>query len=164
MPLRGAGSLSFVALIMAGGCSTSSLPNSTPPAAPAGGIAVAYAKDLFSGQWQAGRSLVLPGDRNAYDVLVTVIRQNVTSARNVSVGSESLIGNTDTVVLNGQFCTASGVSQSAATSCIGNSNSKTSNKALTVTLTRYSGHWYVYYPCGQSGEPRCPTSLGKQGG
>jgi hypothetical protein len=165
MSLRGKVTLFIIALIMAGGCSTNSSSDRTPPATPSpGSIAVAYARDLFSGHWQAGRSLVLPEDRNTYDALATVIRQNVVSARNVSVGSDNLSGNTDTVVLNGQFCTASGVAQSAATSCIGNSNPKTSNKAFTVALTRYAGRWYVYYPCGRTGAPRCPTPSGKQGG
>lgn len=118
---------------------------------------MAYTRDLFSGEWQAARPLVLPADRNTFDVLAAVIHQNTVSARDVSVGSENIDGNVGTIVLTGRFCTASGASQSAASACITNSNANTSNKALTVALARYEGHWYVYYPCGKAGDPKCPS-------
>lgn len=143
---------------LAAGCSSPPSLHGAPTAASTpGGVAVAYARDLFSGQWQAARPLVLPQDRNTFDVLAAVIHQNTVSARDVSVGTENASGNTATIVLKGRFCTASGAAQSAATACITNSNPNASNKALTVALTHYAGHWYVYYPCGRAGARKCPS-------
>ena len=136
------------------GCSVAgSVSNLKVATADPGKIAVTYTLDLFSGKLSGARELMYSLDRPAFDIIAAVIRNNRASARNVSVGSLDVNGNTALVILEGTFCVAgpTGTKAGAKTygvpKCFTNSNPKSSNRAAWVKLIRLAtGHWYVYFP------------------
>ena len=128
-------------------------PNTKALSANPGKTAVAFTVDLNSGKLGAARELMYSLDRPAFDILAAVIQGNRVSARDVSVGSSTINGNTAVVILEGTFCVAgpTGAAYGAKTygvpKCFTNSNPKSSNRAAWVKLIRLAtGHWYVYFP------------------
>jgi len=128
-------------------------PNTKALSAEPGKTAVAFTVDINSGRFGAARKLVYSLNQPTFDILATVIRGNRVSARDVSVGSSTINGNTAVVILKGTFCVAgpTGAAYGAKTygvpKCFTNSNPKSSNRAAWVKLIRLAtGHWYVYFP------------------
>ncbi|MEJ0014532.1 MAG: hypothetical protein WDN07_02975 [Actinomycetota bacterium] len=144
----------FVASTILTGCSMGgSVSNTKALTADPGKIAVTFTVDLYSSKLSAARELVYSLDRPPFDILAAVIRGNRTSARDVSVGSSTINGNTAIVILEGTFCvagpagTASGAKAYGVPKCFTNSNPKSSNLAARVKLIRVAtGRWYVYFP------------------
>ena len=130
-----------------------SVPNAKVLSADPGKIAVAFTTDIYSGRLGAARKLVYSLNQPTFDIFAAVIRGNRVSARDVSVGSSTINGNTALVILEGTFCVAgpTGTKAGAKTygvpKCFTNSNPKSSNRAAWVKLIRLAtGHWYVYFP------------------
>lgn len=130
-----------------------SVPNAKVLSADPGKIAVAFTADIYSGRLGAARKLVYSLNQPTFDIFAAVIRGNRVSARDVSVGSSTINGNTALVILEGTFCVAgpTGTKAGAKTygvpKCFTNANPKSSNRAAWVKLIRLAtGHWYVYFP------------------
>ena len=139
--------------ILADSSVAGSVPTAKVLLADPGKIAVAFTADIYSGRLGAARKLVYSLNQPTFDIIAAVIRNNRASARNVSVGSLTVNGNTALVILEGTFCVAgpTGIKAGAKTygvpKCFTNSNPKSSNRAAWVKLIRLAtGHWYVYFP------------------
>ena len=116
-------------------------------------VAIAYTEDLYSGKLDQSRQLVYPEDRPTFDIISAIIQGNRVSAREISVESLSVNGNTALVILEGTFCVGGPAKISSKTNvvpvqqCFTNRDAKSNNQATYVRLMKLqSGKWFVYYP------------------
>ena len=84
--------VALVAMLAGLVTSCGSTPQTFAARAPAGQVALAFARDLFSGRLDQAASLVLPGEASGFNVMVALIKRNVTQQRGLAVGSITMKG------------------------------------------------------------------------
>lgn len=117
----------------------------------AGAVAVRYTQAVAS-EPAAGRELVLPSDRHAFDILgrATPRGERVT-ATDLAAGTVTVSGHDATVVITGTLCLTVPAdpeesSSTAGTRCESNRDPRSVDPVFTVHLTQDGNDWYVYYP------------------
>jgi len=123
--------------------SCGSTPQSFAARAPAGQVALAFARDLFSGRLDQAASLVLPGEASGFNVMVALIKRNVTQQRGLAVGSITMKGTTAEVELTGTIC--SGPTKQAL-NCVTNSDPHSDQPAFREWVQQNGERWYIYFP------------------
>jgi hypothetical protein len=109
----------------------------------AGQVALAFARDLFSGRLNQAASLVLPGEGSGFNVLATIIKHNVTRQTSLAIGSITMKGSTADVELTGTIC--SGPTEQAL-NCVTNSDPHSAQPAFREWVQRNGTRWYIYFP------------------